>query len=218
MNIEMVIFDYGQVLSGPADAQVRQRMVELCGASNEIFEREYWRHRQIYDAGECDGQGYWHRVAAGVQVALAEKDIEQLIAADVRMWSVLDYTMVEWTLRLARAGIATGILSNICAELSSSLTARCQWLEMMSHKFWSSEIRCAKPDPRIYQHVLKKVNVPAKHILFIDDKKENVEGAKACGIVGIHYKGADTLKRQLREIGADRQLPELPPPGWHSVS
>lgn len=50
--------------------------------------------------------------------------------------------------------------------------------------FYSHKMGMRKPDDEIYLQVLKEADLNASETLFIDDKKENIEGAKRVGIVG----------------------------------
>jgi 2-haloacid dehalogenase len=59
----------------------------------------------------------------------------------------------------------------------------------------------AKPDAAIYEAVLKSENRKAEEAIFIDDVAANVEGARAVGINGILFRGAEDLKRDLEQYG-----------------
>lgn len=51
----------------------------------------------------------------------------------------------------------------------------------------SARVGVAKPDPRIYEIAAEQAGVPAERCLFVDDRLENVEGARALGMTGVHY-------------------------------
>ena len=53
----------------------------------------------------------------------------------------------------------------------------------------SADIRISKPNRGIYDAVLKTNSLEASTCLFIDDIKENITGAKHCGIAGYLYNG-----------------------------
>lgn len=46
----------------------------------------------------------------------------------------------------------------------------------------SSEVHIVKPDTGIYRYLLEKYGLRAEDCLFIDDRRNNVEGALACGM------------------------------------
>lgn len=53
----------------------------------------------------------------------------------------------------------------------------------------SCDIHIIKPDIRIYQYLLDKYSLLPEECFFIDDRKENVEGAKKAGIDGAVFDG-----------------------------
>jgi putative hydrolase of the HAD superfamily len=58
-----------------------------------------------------------------------------------------------------------------------------------------------KPEPAIYRRALDILGRPAKRILFIDDRAENVVGAVAAGMKAIRFEGAEPLRRELESLG-----------------
>ena len=54
-----------------------------------------------------------------------------------------------------------------------------------------------KPKVAIYQRALDILGRPARRVLFIDDRPENVAGAAKVGIKAIQFSGADALRRDL---------------------
>lgn len=55
----------------------------------------------------------------------------------------------------------------------------------------------AKPDPRIFELAIRRWNLIPQKTLFIDDRAENVEAARALGLRGIPYKDSETLRAEL---------------------
>ena len=52
-----------------------------------------------------------------------------------------------------------------------------------SHIFESSKLKMRKPEKRIYNHVLQKINIDAKNVLFIDDLGINLKPAREIGFL-----------------------------------
>jgi putative hydrolase of the HAD superfamily len=65
----------------------------------------------------------------------------------------------------------------------------------------SCEMGLEKPDPKAYELLLKTINLPAEEIVFIDDKEENVEAAKAMGIDAILFTSEPQLRGELNKRG-----------------
>jgi glucose-1-phosphatase len=61
-----------------------------------------------------------------------------------------------------------------------------QLVDLFDFIFLSYEIGMHKPDPGIYDHVLKYANLNPSECVFIDDSLPNIEAATRFGITGIH--------------------------------
>jgi putative hydrolase of the HAD superfamily len=209
MGLRAVIFDYGMVLSAPAEPVAHEQLVGIFGASPEVFEAQYWLHRHAYDSGVFEGRGYWHTCAEGAGVVLTEEQVASLIETDIRMWTKLDQGMVDWAVAVGEAGFRTGILSNIGEDLVPALL-RFPWVKGFTAKIWSCRLRLAKPDPAIYHHALNRLDVRADEALFIDDRQENIQTARAVGMKGTIYRTIPELHHELQAMGLAELLPPLP--------
>jgi glucose-1-phosphatase len=67
--------------------------------------------------------------------------------------------------------------------------------------FLSSSIGLRKPDAEAYDHVVQAIGVPASRIVFFDDLAENIESARARGLIGVHVKSPDDVAAALAELG-----------------
>jgi len=61
----------------------------------------------------------------------------------------------------------------------------------------SYDVGLRKPNPKIYKLVRKKLNIPFKNCLFIDNQKWNIKPAKELGIQTILFKNNKQLSKQL---------------------
>lgn len=66
--------------------------------------------------------------------------------------------------------------------------------------FISYRIKIAKPQKEIYEYVLNQLKRKPEETVFIDDKEENVNAAKALGMNGIVFKNLEQLKTKLNII------------------
>jgi putative hydrolase of the HAD superfamily len=208
MPLRAVIFDYGMVLSAPANADAHHELIRIFGASAEDFEREYWAYRHAYDAGEFDGAGYWQLCAKGANVTLDAEQIRLLIAKDILMWSDTNPVMVNWALAVNQAGLKTGILSNIPFEIAD-VFKEFDWAKQLTHNTWSCYLRLAKPNPAIYHHVVDALAVRPEEALFLDDRQENILSAEAVGLQAILYRDVEQLRTELSTRGLSSVLPPL---------
>jgi putative hydrolase of the HAD superfamily len=205
-QVKAVLFDYGMVLSGPPDPAAWARIRTITNLSEDILHREYWAHRHAYDRGDLTGVAYWNETVAGAGIILTPAQITELIAADIDLWSQLNAPMLEWAQRLQRAGVRTGILSNIGDDMSAGLLAKHEWLKAFDHRTWSHFLNLAKPEPAIYLHAAEGLQTPPTNILFIDDRLENIEAALAVGMQAIHYTTHNAFKYEMHTRGLDHLL------------
>ena len=204
--VKAVLFDYGMVLSGPPDPAAWARMRSITGLSEEALHREYWGHRHAYDRGDLNGQTYWQTAAAGAGIDLSPDQHTDLIAADNDLWGQLNPPMVAWAQSLQRAGIPTGILSNIGDAMETGLRARYSWIEDFDHHTWSHNLNLAKPEAAIYLHAAQGLATPPENILFIDDRADNIAAALTVGMQAIQYSTHEAFEQEMHRRGLDSLL------------
>jgi epoxide hydrolase-like predicted phosphatase len=67
--------------------------------------------------------------------------------------------------------------------------------------FASCYLKMAKPDPKIYKFVLKKMKSEPTEAVFIDNLEKNVQGARRVGIKSIRFTNSRSLAKQLKTFG-----------------
>jgi putative hydrolase of the HAD superfamily len=209
MDLQAVIFDYGEVLSGPPDPEAHQNLLAIAGVSEEPFEKAYWAHRLDYDADILNGQTYWQTVARDTGVDFTAQQIVQLLQVDARMWMNLNPAMMAWIPRIKDAGFRLGILSNMGDGVLEYLRPRFSWLEQFDQLTWSCDLGVVKPDPAIYLHTIKKLNVKPEQALFIDNLQKNIVGAEEVGLNAALFENVEQLQSDLVRRGF--RLPALEP-------
>jgi putative hydrolase of the HAD superfamily len=206
--MDTVLFDYGQVLSGPPDPAAWARMIAISGLDEARLHDAYWHFRHDYDRAALTGPTYWQAVADRASITLDDAKLAALLAVDIDLWTSLNPPMVEWAGRLQRAGIRTGILSNIGDCIALGVIAKLPWLSAFDHCTWSYALHMAKPEPAIYIKAAEALNAPPANILFLDDREDNIAAAVALGFQTILYKYADhaAFEREMRQRGLARLL------------
>jgi putative hydrolase of the HAD superfamily len=194
-QIRAVLFDYGLVLSGPPDPVAQRRMETILNTTHPDLHAAYWRHRDDYDLGILDGVTFWRKVGTDLVHPPTDDELAQLLQSDVDLWTRPNQPMIDWAGALQSAGIPTGILSNIGDAMEAGIVARFPWVAGFAHSTFSHRLGIAKPDERIYRRAIAGVGESAEATLFIDDRIENVEAARAVGLYAIHYAShADFLR------------------------
>ncbi|HLC56865.1 MAG TPA: HAD-IA family hydrolase [Candidatus Nanoarchaeia archaeon] len=110
---------------------------------------------------------------------------------------------VEIAKKIAKGGIKVGILSNI-TESILNYYKDVEFFNGFNSDYltFSSEDRCAKPDPIIYKNALQRLGSKPEETLFIDDNKEYVKGARKLGINSVQFDyRRNTLEDVLGKFG-----------------
>jgi putative hydrolase of the HAD superfamily len=199
--IDAVLFDYGLVLTGPPDPAARIRMQHVLNVDEPSLQTAYWQHRDAYDRGALSGVAYWHQVASDLHRILDASSLAALLQADNALWTQPNQPMIDWARSLQRSGIKTGILSNIGDEMEAGIRARFPWLAGFIHHTFSHRLGIAKPDPAIYLHAAQGLQTPPAHILFVDDKPENIQAARSAGMIAVQYSGHDAFVSEMKRLG-----------------
>ena len=88
-------------------------------------------------------------------------------------------------------------LTNWSMETFPSAREQFGILQMIDRYVVSGAEGLVKPDPRLFQVLLDRYNLKARECTFIDDNPDNVAAAKALGMEGIVFTGAEKLRSQL---------------------
>jgi putative hydrolase of the HAD superfamily len=205
LALRAVVFDYGIVLTGPPDATAWANMLRITGLPEERFHSLYWIDRPALDEGKLTGLGFWQKLLREAELPLDHA--EELNRWDARLWTVENPIMVAWQLKLKQRGLLTAILSNIGADVLASVERTFDWIHHFDVLVWSYQLGIVKPDPEIYRHTLRELGTNPEETLFIDDRRPNVEAARALGIQALEYSSVEQLREELIAAGLDQALP-----------
>ena len=194
--IKTIFFDFGRVLMSPADDglyEENDRIFNLPpGRTGELINEfqsrghlgefaemsEYWPKRTI-DADPMNfeqAQNFWQKV---VSTRRANAELIEFIEKNLFK-----------KFRLA-------VLSNFTPDLNEYLE-KYKISHFFERVFISAVLRMKKPDPAIYRHALKEMNVLPQESLFIDDKEENIATALNLGMRAVVF--GDTEKSIIEII------------------
>jgi HAD superfamily hydrolase (TIGR01509 family) len=81
------------------------------------------------------------------------------------------------------------------------------WLPRFDVLVWSYMLGVAKPDPAIYRHALKELDMLPEEVFFLDDRAPNIEAGQALGIRCHQFTSVENLRAHLVSQGLDRELP-----------
>jgi putative hydrolase of the HAD superfamily len=109
--------------------------------------------------------------------------------------------MVEAVRRIHASGAPTGLISN---SWGGTTYDRVVIDDLFDAVVISGEVGLNKPEPEIFRLGAEKVGEAPEECVFVDDLRENCEGAEAVGMTAILHRGAEgTLPELERLLGID---------------
>lgn len=198
--IKNIVFDIGNVL---VDFRWRELMEELHLSKEEqdrfevsVFGSRWW---ETLDHGTLDeDEAVRH---------LREDNKEYLEAFDLvwenrdKLVRPYDYS-VKWIQSLKEKGYQVYLLSNYPEKLFTLHTevGSFPFLDFVDGKVVSGFVKMIKPNADIYEYLLKQYDLKAEESVFIDDREDNVEGARHVGMQGIVFQSYEQACRDLETL------------------
>jgi len=204
--IKAVILDYGKVLVRSPTPQEFSRMAEVLNVDFELFYKLWEASRGAYDRSDLTAEEYWLKLAVQCNTSVDDEQVDILRKLEVEIWVHADPVMLDWLSQLHAAGIKTALLSNMPTDLMTHVVNNLPWMQHFSFKTFSAEVRLIKPDPAIYKQTLEGLGVTAREALFVDDRENNVQAARALGMHAIEFHSVEQLRRDLEKLA----FPVLP--------
>ena len=109
-----------------------------------------------------------------------------------------DEPMLEAVRRARAAGIKTGLISNSWGNGLAYDPALLD--ELFDAVVISGEVGLHKPQPEIFRLGAERIGVAPEDCVFVDDLRENCEGAEGVGMKAILHRGSAGTLPQLQEL------------------
>lgn len=192
-NIQAIIFDMGRVL---VHWEISRGLWKLLG--DLLGDRQSERQRafsRLYDSFATGrrGSAEFHRELSGLLgVDLA---YEAFAAEWCDIFSPIDG--MEALVEEVRARWPIAILSDTDPIHWEFLRRVYPFLQRFEAAALSFEIGHTKPAPETYLYAARLLGAPPEACIFIDDRTENVEGARRVGMAAVQFQGVGPLRAEL---------------------
>ena len=196
--IRAVIWDFGGVLLRTEDYTPRDKLAESIGKKRE--ELEYLLYAGESSRSAQSGQITWqaHLDYVAGSLGLQPYEMEDFLE---RFWKGdrLDADLLN-SIRSLKKHYKMGLLSNAFENLRELIGEYWKFDDVFDKVIVSAEVGMMKPEARIYQLMLRELEVAAAEAVFVDDFLENVESAREVGLYAIHFKSPQQALGELEEI------------------
>lgn len=196
--IDTIVFDIGNVL---VDWHWRKSFAEKFGEA--LVE-------PIADATVRSPE--WYELDRGVLgedevVALLTKNapeyaaqIEWVVRESHQLVTTYPYA-ADWLHSLQAAGYKTYLLSNFSAFGYERAKPGFTFLPYTDGALISYEVKLVKPDPAIYAALCERFSITPENAVFLDDRPENTEAARAFGMHAVTVESKAQADSALHALG-----------------
>ena len=197
--IKAIVFDIGGVIVGDLSHS-------LIPYLSKKYKKEYgelkakWRlYAYPYRTGKMTENEFWKRFIVATEINEGVDDLKRYARKffDRRVNGTLDIT------KKLKKNYKMAILSNHTKDWVSYIIKKYKLRTLFNPIVVSADIGYAKPDPHIYEALLKKLELKAEECLFVDNKEVNDVTAAHLGFNCILFKDAENLKHDLNKLGVE---------------
>jgi len=200
LAIEFVYFDLGNVLLHFDHQRAARQMAEVAGiTAQQAWEAVFADDRHlVYERG---GESTLDFFEAFCERTSSRSDLDALIRAASDIFEPNE-SMISCVQAVRANGFRTGILSNTNDAHWSFVLENYSFVrELFDIHALSFEIRELKPARRIYDEAARLAGVPIDAIFFVDDREENIDGARQAGYQACIYDTTEKVSSTMRGTG-----------------
>ncbi len=208
MRRPALIFDFGNVVAHFDHGRSASKLGASLGLSGEeVLERleplGFSDLLKAYESGRITAESFSKGVSEMIGLAITH---DEFAAA----WSDIFWANESLAplFGFFKSRGYTLVLGSNTNDLHASQFRR-QFAETLEHfdrLVLSYEVGHIKPSAAFYLACAEAAGAEPEDCVFIDDLLENVEGARAAGLVGLHYQTTERLLDELEALGV-----EVPP-------
>lgn len=195
---KFIYFDLGNVLLTFDHQLACDAVAALAGVSARTVREILFDHglQLRYERGEVTSAEFHELFCQAVGRQLNYRELHE---ANSRIFQ-LNLPILPLVTQLKAAGFRLGILSNTCeAHWDYIAQGRYPFVRRVFEVYsLSYQVRASKPERAIYHQAAQQAGVEPDHILFTDDRSENVQGAIAAGWDAVLYETPRQLATALR--------------------
>ena len=192
-----LVLDYGGVLT----TNVFDSFRDFCvtegldpNAVKDLFRADPNARRLVraVETGEIDEADFSNRFGELLGISDRERLIDRLFAG-----MGPDEAMLAAVKGARAQGIRTGLISNSMGE---GRYDRAAFPDLFDGVVISGEVGLHKPQPEIFRLGCERIGLAPEDCVFVDDLRENCEGAEAVGMTAVLHRGAERTVPELERL------------------
>ena len=198
-KITTLFFDVGGViLTNGWDSVARRAAIAKFQLDATEFEERHALANPAWERGEISLEEYLARTIFYNERTFSLKEFEDFMYAQSQALA----ESLEFVRGIARSRqYLMAVINNEAAEINAYRIQKFGLRDIFAAFFSSCYVGMRKPDVGIYQMALRVMQRGADECIFVDDRAENVEGARKAGMNGIHFQNVAQLSAELKNLG-----------------
>ncbi|MEM6738088.1 MAG: HAD family phosphatase [Bacteroidota bacterium] len=201
-GIDVIIFDFGNVLIDLDYPRIIQEFKKVATKNQHNIRKLIMDSKVMmkFETGEIGPEKFRSSVNKILGMDLSEENFDQIWNC---MLKSITKERMDKVLKI-KDRFDTYILSNsnvlheiAFEEMVMEATGEPSIREYVRKTYFSHEVGMRKPNHDIYEFVIEDINNYASRMLFLDDRLDNIEAARAAGMKAIQIFNPD---KQLNEI------------------
>lgn len=190
MAIKAVIFDCFGVLVASSEESLFDVFPQHSDKLNVLY-----REANI---GLVDREGFLEAVRDITGMSKGEQVLHHYCNVDDRD---VNESAIDWARQIKTSGkFKLGLLSNVGRGWLDNFLETNLVKGLFDAEILSGEVKTMKPEPKIFLLMAKKLNVKPSECIMVDDREENIEGAKIAGMRGIVFGSTKQARSELDKI------------------
>jgi epoxide hydrolase-like predicted phosphatase len=191
--VKAIIFDWGGVLCEETALGLISYFSKALQVAPEPLVSAFRPFLPAFQKGEISEDDLWQGMCVVLKI---ERPYNQSLWGDaLRAIYIPNMEMFALASRVKDKGYTVGLLSN--AEMAAMAFFHEQGYAMFDAAVFSCAEGTRKPEQRIYEIALERLNVKAHEAIFIDDRADFLAGAKRLGIHTILFKSPEQVRQEL---------------------
>lgn len=195
MKIKAIIFDYGGVLTvGRFFNTFAKKYADKFNVDSEELLKIIRENWQLAKVNKINPKLFWERISEYLDYDKDKLRLEtiQYFGFREELFKLIQSLKPKYKLVL---------LSNQIEDWLGEEIKKRNLNRLFDVIVTSYESKIAKPDVRIFQEVVNKLNVLPEECVLIDDIEENIIAGRKLGMKTILFRNLDKLKEELTRVG-----------------
>ena len=106
----------------------------------------------------------------------------------------------DWIKDLKKRGLKVYILSNYSKRIYDQTVDGMEFLSLVDGALFSFQCHMIKPERTFYEELIRIYKIHPERAVFIDDRQNNVDGAKAAGLLALRFTTYEDTRRALERL------------------